>query len=139
MKEFDNFPTRILISKKVGFKTTSAKYRKFCPIRDYFIKFIESLRVKIMRKKQFAIACTFLLIIAHMFRRWKQMQKSLVWKGFLSESMWVEGYGDLSPFKKLVFWMNYPFSYARYLWDVVWDRIDRLYFIYSRARSLNKD
>ena len=63
------------------------------------------------------------------------MQKSLVWKGFLSESIWVEGYRDLSPFKKLVFWVNYPFSYVRYLWDVVWDRIDRLYFKYSRARS----
>lgn len=120
LKEFGNFPTRILISKKVGFKTSSAKYRKFCPIRDYFIKFIKSLRVKIMRKKQFAIACTFFLIIAHMFRRWKQMQKSLVWKGFLSESMWVEGYGDLSPFKKLVFWMNYPFSLMRDIYGMLY-------------------
>jgi hypothetical protein len=87
-----------------------------------------------MTKKQFAIACTFLLMIAHMFRRWKRMRKSLIWKGFLSESMWVEGYRDLSHFKKLVFWVNYPFSYARFLSDVVWDRIDRLYFIYSRVR-----
>jgi hypothetical protein len=88
-----------------------------------------------MKRKQFAIACTVLLIIiARMFRQWKHMQKSLFWKGFLSESMWVEGYSDLSRFNKLVFWVNYPFSYARFLYDVVWDRIDRLYFIYSRTR-----
>lgn len=42
------------------------------------------------------------------------MQKSLVWKGFLSESMWVEDYRNLSFFKKLVFWVNYPFSYAKF-------------------------
>lgn len=88
-----------------------------------------------MTKKQFAIVFTFLLIIAHMFGRWKHMQKSLIWKGFLSESMWIEGYNDLSLFKKLVFWANYPISYAKFLWDVVWDRIDRLCLIYSRARS----
>jgi len=88
-----------------------------------------------MTKKQFAIAGTFLLIIAHVFRRWKQMQKSLIWKGFLSESMRMESYGDLSRFKKLVFWASYPFSYARYLYDVVWYRIDRLYIIYSKARA----
>jgi len=88
-----------------------------------------------MTKKQFAIVFTFSFIIAHMFRQWKHMQKSLIWKGFLSESMWVEGYRDLSLFKKLVFWVNYPFSYARFVWDVAWDRIDRLRFIYSRARS----
>lgn len=87
-----------------------------------------------MTKKQIAVACTFLFIITHMFRRWKQMQKSLIWKGFLSETMWIEGYRDLSRFKKLVFWVNYPFSYARFSYDVVWDRIDRFYFIYSRIR-----
>jgi len=87
-----------------------------------------------MTKKQFAVACTFLLITAHIFRRWKHMQKSLIWKGFLIESMRVEDYSDLSRFKKSVFWVNYPFSYARFVYDVVWDRIDRLYFIYSRAR-----
>jgi len=91
-----------------------------------------------MTKKQFAVACSFLLIIAHMFGRRKRMQKSLIWKGFLSESMQVEGYRDLSRFKKLVFWASYPFSYARFLYDVVWYRIDRLYFIYSRARSTKK-
>ena len=88
-----------------------------------------------MTKRQFAVACTFLLIIAHIFRRWKHMKKSHIWKGFLSESMWVEGYRDLSLFRKLVFWVNYPFSYARFLWDVVWDRVDRLCFMYLRARS----
>jgi len=88
-----------------------------------------------MTKKQFAICCTFFLIIAHMFRQRKHMKKSIVWKGFLSESMWVEGYRDLSLFEKLVFWVNYPFSYARFLHDVVWYRIDRLYSIYSRAGS----
>jgi len=61
------------------------------------------------------------------------MQKSLVWRGFLSESMWVEDYRNLSLFKKLVFWVNYPFSYAKFLWIVVWDRIDRLSFRDSRA------
>ena len=40
--------------------------------------------------------------------------------------MWVEDYRNLSFFKKLVFWVNYPFSYAKFLWVVVWDRIDRL-------------
>jgi hypothetical protein len=49
------------------------------------------------------------------------MQKSLVWRGFLSESMWVEDHRDLSCFKKSVFWVNYPFSYAKFLWVVVWD------------------
>lgn len=66
------------------------------------------------------------------------MQKSLIWKGFLSESMWVEGYGDLSSCKKLVFWVSYPFSYARFEYDVVWDHIDRVYCIFSRARSTKK-
>ncbi len=61
------------------------------------------------------------------------MQKSLVWRGFLSESMWVEDYRNLSLFKKLVFWVNYPFSYAKFLWVVVWDRIDRLFFRDSRS------
>lgn len=121
--------------KKVGFRSILVKYGKFCPVRDYIIKFIESLRVKKMTKKQFTVACTSLLIIAYIFRRWKHMQKSLIWKGFLSESMWVESYKDLSLFKKLVFWMNYPFSYARFLWDVVWYRIDRLCIRYSKARS----
>lgn len=81
-----------------------------------------------MTKRLFAITCTFLFIIGHMFKRWKHMQKSLVWKGFLSESMWVDDYRNLSLFKKLVFWVNYPFSYAKFLWVVVWDRIDRLWF-----------
>lgn len=63
------------------------------------------------------------------------MQKSLVWKGFLSESMWVDDYRNLSLFKKLVFWVNYPFSYAKFLWVVVWDRIDRLCSRDSSARS----
>jgi len=62
------------------------------------------------------------------------MQKSPVWRGFLSESMWVEDYRNLSFFKKLVFWVNYPFSYAKFLRVVVWDRIDRLSFRNSRAR-----
>jgi len=88
-----------------------------------------------MTKNQFAIAFTFLLIIAHMFRRWKYMQKSLVWKGFLKESMWGEDYRNPSLFKKLVFWMNYPFSYVRFLWVVAWDRIDVLCFGDSRTRS----
>jgi hypothetical protein len=62
------------------------------------------------------------------------MQKSFVWRGFLSESMWVEDYRNLSLFKKLVFWVNYPFSYAKFSWVVVWDRIDGLCFRDSRAR-----
>ena len=80
-----------------------------------------------MTKKLFAITCTFLFIIGHMFKRWKHMQKSVFWRGFLSESMWVEDYENLSLFKKLVFWVNYPFSYAKFLWVVVWDRTDRLF------------
>lgn len=87
-----------------------------------------------MTKRLFVIACTFLFIIGHMFTRRKHMQKSLVWRGFLSESMWVDDYGNLSLFKKLVFWVNYPFSYAKFLWVVVWDRIDRVCFRDSRAR-----
>jgi len=87
-----------------------------------------------MTKKLFAITCTFLFIIGHMFKRWKHMQKSVFWRGFLSESMWIEDYGNLSLFKKLVFWVNYPFSYAKFLWVVVWDRIDRLFARDSRAR-----
>ena len=86
-----------------------------------------------MTKKTFAIACTFLFIIASMFRRRKRMQKSLIWKGFLSESMQGEGYKNLSLFKKLVFWTNYPISYVTYLQVVVWDRIDRLCFRESRT------
>lgn len=139
LKMFENFPTRTLISKQVGSRSSLAKYRKVCPIRDYLIniiKFVKSLGGEKVTKKQFAIAGIFLLIIAHIFRRWKHMQKSLIWKGFLSESMRVEGYRELSRFKKLVFWANYPFSYARFLYDVVWYRIDRLYFIYSRARLI---
>ena len=61
------------------------------------------------------------------------MQKSLVWKGFLSESLQIEDYRNLSLFKKLVFWVNYPFSYVRFLRVVVWDRIDRLHFRDSKA------
>jgi hypothetical protein len=97
-------------------------------------KFIESLRVKNMTKRLFAIACTFLFIIGHMSRRRKHMQKYLVWRGFLSESMWVDDYRNLSRFKKLVFWVYYPFSYAKFLRVVVWDCIDRLCFRDSRAR-----
>ncbi|MPM52819.1 hypothetical protein SDC9_99582 [bioreactor metagenome] len=87
-----------------------------------------------MTKKQFAVVCAFLLIIAHMFRRWKRMQKSLIWKGFLSESMWVEGYKDLSYFKKTVFWVKYPFCYAKFTYDVAWYHIDRLCITYSKTR-----
>jgi hypothetical protein len=87
-----------------------------------------------MTKRLFAITCTFLFITGHMFRRWKHMQKSPVWRGFLSESMWVEDYRNLSLFKKLIFWVNYPFSYAKFLWVVVWDRIDRLCFGNSGAK-----
>ena len=87
-----------------------------------------------MSKRLFAITCTFLLIIGHMFKRWKHMQKSLVWRGFLTESMWVEDYRNLSLFKKFVFWVDYPLSYAKFLWVVVWDRIDRLCFRESGAR-----
>ena len=87
-----------------------------------------------MTNKIFAFTCTFLFIIAQMFRRWKHMQKSLVWKGFISESMQIEDYRNLSSFKKLVFWVNYPTSYARYLQVIVWDRIDRLFFRESRAK-----
>lgn len=89
-----------------------------------------------MSKRLFAITCTFLLIIGHMFKRWKHMQKSLVWRGFLTESMWVEDYRNLSLFKKLVFWLDYPLSYAKFLWVIVWDRIDRLCFRESRARYI---
>lgn len=88
-----------------------------------------------MTKRLFAIACAFLFIIDHMPRRRKHMQKSLVWRGFLSESMRVDDYRNLSFFNKLVFWVYYPFSYAKFLWVVVWDRIDRLCFRDSRARS----
>lgn len=62
------------------------------------------------------------------------MQKSLVWKGFLSESVRGEDYVNLSFFKKLFFWVSYPFYYAKFLYVVVWDRIDRLCFRDSRAR-----
>lgn len=87
-----------------------------------------------MAKGLFVIVCTFLFIIGHMFTRRKHMEKSLVWRGFLRESMWVEDYGNLSRFKKLIFWVNYPFSYAKFLWVIVWDRIDRLSFGDSRAK-----
>lgn len=63
------------------------------------------------------------------------MQKSLVWKGFLSESKRGDDYGNLSFFMKLFFWVNYPFYYVRFLYVVVWDRIDRLHIGDSRARS----
>lgn len=86
-----------------------------------------------MAKGLFVIVCTFLFIIGHMFTRRKHMQKSPVWRGFLSESMWVDDYGSLSLFRKLVFWVNYPFSYAKFLWVIVWDRIDRLCFRNSGA------
>jgi hypothetical protein len=62
------------------------------------------------------------------------MQKSPVWKGFLSESMQIQDYKNLSFFKKLAFWIEYPVSYFRYLQIVVWDRFDRLNFRESRAR-----
>jgi hypothetical protein len=89
---------------------------------------------KYTTKKQIALTCIFLLIVAHMFRRWKHMQKSLVWKGFLSESMRGEDYINLSFFRKFVFWFDYPFSYVRFLQVVVWDRIDRLFFRDFRTR-----
>ncbi|MPM67378.1 hypothetical protein SDC9_114300 [bioreactor metagenome] len=87
-----------------------------------------------MTKRLFVIACIFLFVIGHIFTRRKHMQKPLVWRGFLSESMWVDDYGNLSLSRKMVFWANYPFSYAKFLWVVVWDRIDRLCFRNSRAR-----
>jgi hypothetical protein len=65
-------------------------------------------------------------MIAHLFIRWKNMQKSLVWKGFLTESLQIEDYRNISLFKRLIFWVNYPVSHIRYLQVVVWDRIDRL-------------
>jgi hypothetical protein len=64
------------------------------------------------------------------------MQKSLVWKGFLSESLQIEDYRNLSLFKKLVFWVNYPISYVIYLRVVVWDCIDRLSFRESKKDTL---
>lgn len=87
-----------------------------------------------MAKRLLAITCIFIFIISHMFKKRKNMQKSLVWRGFLSESMWVEDYGNLSLFKKLVFWVNYPFSYVKFLWVIVWDHIDRLCTRDSRTR-----
>ena len=101
---------------------------------DHFIRLIEPLGVENMTKILLAITCTFLFVAGHMFKRRKRMQKSPFWRGFLNESMWIEDYGSLSLFKKLVFWVNYPFSYTKFLWVVVWDRVDRLYFIDSRAR-----
>jgi hypothetical protein len=53
------------------------------------------------------------------------MQKSLSGKDYLSEYMQIEDYKDLSFFKKLIFWMDYPFSY-RYLQVIIWDRFNRL-------------
>lgn len=87
-----------------------------------------------MAKRLLAITCIFIFIISHMFKKRKNMQKSPVWRGFLSESMWVEDYGNLSLFKKLVFWVNYPFSYVKFLWVIVWDHIDRLCTRDSRTR-----
>jgi hypothetical protein len=63
------------------------------------------------------------------------MQKSLVWKGFLSESKRGDDYVNLSLFKKFVFWVSYPFYYFKFIWVVVWDRIDIICFRDSRARS----
>jgi hypothetical protein len=87
-----------------------------------------------MTKRLFAITFTFLFILGQMFMRKKRMQKSAIWRGFLSESMWVDDYKNLSLFKKLMFWVNYPFSYAKYLWVVVWDHLDRSHFMDPRAR-----
>lgn len=87
-----------------------------------------------MTKTKLAVICTFLFVIANMFRRRRQMQKSPVWKGFLSESLQIEDYRNLSLFEKLVFWVNYPTSYFRYLQVILWDHIDRLNFRSSRAR-----
>jgi len=86
-----------------------------------------------MKKRLFAIAFTFLFIIGRMFTRRKRMKKSPVWRWFLSEAMWVDDYGNLSLFKKLIFWVNYPVSYAKFLWVIAWDRIDRLWFKNSSA------
>jgi hypothetical protein len=91
-----------------------------------------------MTTKQFVIACTFLFIIAHLFRRRKHMQKSLVWKGFLSESKWGDDYVNLSLFKKFVFWVSYPFYYFKFIQVVVWDRIDIICFRDSRTRSTKR-
>lgn len=107
-------------------------YRKFSPVRGYLIN-LWVLWGKNMTKRPFAVAFTFLFILGHIFKRRKNMQKSPVWKGFLSESMWIEDYGNLTLFKKLVFWLNYPFSYTKYLWVVIWDHIDRLHFKDSGA------
>lgn len=87
-----------------------------------------------MTKKLFAITFTFLFVLGQMFMRKRRMQKPPAWRGFLNESMWVDDYKNLSLFRKLVFWANYPFSYAKYLWVVVWDRADRLYIRDSKAR-----
>jgi hypothetical protein len=66
------------------------------------------------------------------------MQKSLVWKGFLSESKQGDDYVNLSLFKKFVFWVNYPFYYFKFIRVVVWDRIDIMCFKDSRARSTKR-
>jgi hypothetical protein len=87
-----------------------------------------------MAKRLFAITFTFLFIIGQMFMRKKRMKKSPVWRGFLSEAMWIDDYKNLSLFKKVIFWVNYPLSYAKYLWVVIWDRLDRLYFRDSRTK-----
>jgi len=62
------------------------------------------------------------------------MQKSLVWKGFLNESLQIEDYRNLSLLMKFAFCVNYPSFYVIYLRVVVWDRIDRLSFRESRVR-----
>ncbi len=66
------------------------------------------------------------------------MQKSLFWKGFLTESKQGEDYENLSFCMKLIFWGKYPVSYFIYLRVVVWDRIDRLSFSESRERYTKK-
>jgi hypothetical protein len=101
----------------------------FNPFR-YFLKNIELLGKEInMTKKTFAIAFVFFFSVVNMLRRRKRMQKSPVWKGFLTESLQIDDYRKLSPFNKVVFWVNYPVSYVRYLRVVVWDHFDRLSFI----------
>lgn len=112
--------------------------RNLCSIRNCVINVIESLGRKCMTKRVFAIIFTFLFLTAHIFRRWKHMQKSFFWKGFLTESKQGEDYGNLSFRMKFIFWVKYPVSYSRYLRVIVWDRIDRLSFGKSREKYTKK-
>lgn len=113
-------------------------YKKYFALRrfpsNYSHQVSHLLKVKNMAKRLFAITFTFLFIIGQMFMRKKRMKKSPVWRGFLSEAMWIDDYKNLSLFKKVIFWVNYPLSYTKYLWVVIWDRLDRLYFRDSRTK-----